>query len=593
MNRKKSTDWQICRKLLQLARPFWLHIGGMFVLSLLATPLSLLSPLPLKIGVDSLLSGRPAPGWFTSMFFLGNAPSTARLLFSVAALVVIIAVVGQIQEIASLFLSTFTSQRLMLRFRTLLFHNAQRLSLAYHDSKGTSDSTYRIQYDASAIDGIATEGVFPFLTSLITLIAMISVTMRLDFQLALVGLAVAPAMLICAHFNRRRMRGHWREWKVLESSALSVLQEALGAIRVVKAFGQEDHEERRFVDRAQQGMKVRLKITVNQSVYSFMIATITAVGTAAVLWVGFSHVRAGVLTLGNLLLVMAYLTRLYEPIRSIGKRSANLQNQLASAERALALLDQSRDVPDRPHARRLERATGRISFHDVSFGYESSRQVLRNLNFEVSPGARVGIAGRTGAGKTTLLSLLTRFYDPVDGQILLDGVDLRDYKLNDLRGQFAIVLQEPVLFSTTIGENIAYACPGAPQERIIAAAKAANAHDFITALPEGYDTLVGERGMRLSGGERQRISLARAFLKDAPILMLDEPTSSVDVKTEAAILEAMERLMKGRTTFMIAHRLSTLEKCDLRLEIEHGEVVVQEAGAGGMPGLMHTGSQPS
>ena len=269
---------------------------------------------------------------------------------------------------------------------------------------------------------------------------------------------------------------------------------------------------------------------------------------------------------------MSYLAQLYAPLKTISKSAATLQSSLASAERAFALLDEAPDVVERPNAGRLLRASGAVAFHNVSFAYNGGAPVLHDVSFDIRPGTRVGIMGMTGAGKTTLVSLLTRFYDPTAGQILLDGVDLRDYKLADLRNQFAIVLQEPVLFSTSIAENIAYARPDASEEEIIEAAKAANAHEFIVSLPQGYETLVGERGMRLSGGERQRISLARAFLKDAPILILDEPTSSVDMKTEAAIMEAMERLMQGRTAFIIAHRLSTLTNCDVLLKIENGRL---------------------
>jgi ATP-binding cassette subfamily B protein len=269
---------------------------------------------------------------------------------------------------------------------------------------------------------------------------------------------------------------------------------------------------------------------------------------------------------------MAYLSQLYDPLRTIGKTSSSLQGYLTSAERAFALLDQAPDVEERPDARPLPRALGAIAFRNVYFAYEQGHTVLREVSFDVPAGARVGIAGRTGAGKTTILSLLTRFYDPDSGQILLDGEDLRDYKVADLRNQFAIVLQEPVLFSTSIAENIAYARPDASHEEIVHAARLADAHDFITRLPNGYQTRVGERGMRLSGGERQRISLARAFLKDAPILLLDEPTSSVDLRTESTIIDAMQRLMRGRTTFIIAHRLSTLSDCDIRLEVEDGRL---------------------
>ena len=303
-----------------------------------------------------------------------------------------------------------------------------------------------------------------------------------------------------------------------------------------------------------------------------VIRLTTVVGTAAVLWIGVTHVREGTLTLGGLLLVLGYLALLYDPLRTISRKAGALQSHLASAERAFALLDQQPDVADRPGARPIVRAAGALTFRGVSFGYDAGRPVLRDLSFAVEPGTRLGIVGTTGAGKTTLLNLLMRFYDPVGGQVLLDGFDLRGYRLADLRDQFALVLQDAVLFSASVAENIAYARPGACREEIASAARAASAHDFITRLPDGYDTLVGERGMRLSGGERQRIALARAFLKDAPILLLDEPTSAVDGSTEADILEAMERLMRGRTSILITHRHTPLSACDAVLVIEEGRV---------------------
>jgi ATP-binding cassette, subfamily B, bacterial len=284
-------------------------------------------------------------------------------------------------------------------------------------------------------------------------------------------------------------------------------------------------------------------------------------------------VREGSLTLGQLLMVLGYLGQLYEPLKTIGRKAAGLQSYLASAERVFALLDERPDVPERPQARPLRRAAGAVAFQNVGFAYDADHPVLHDVSFEVRPGARVAIGGTTGAGKSTLVSLLTRFYDPTAGTILLDGVDLRDYRLADLRDQFAIVLQEPLLFATSIAENIAYGRPGSSDLDIVQAARAAGAHDFIARLPRGYATPVGERGMQLSGGERQRIALARAFLKDAPLLILDEPTSSVDVKTEATILEAMGRLMRGRTAFLITHRASALAICDVRVHLELGRLV--------------------
>jgi ATP-binding cassette subfamily B protein len=432
---------------------------------------------------------------------------------------------------------------------------------------------YRIQYDTAAIQYIAIDGVIPFITSSIMLISMLYVILQIDWQLGLVALAISPILFWITRLYRRNLRQQSRQVKRIESRALSVVQEVLTSLRVVKAFGQEDREQERFVLRSEEGLRARVRYSLAEGGLGLLLGLTTAIGTAAVLYIGIVHVQQGALSLGGLLLVMGYLSQLYSPLRTISRKIARLQTHLASAERAFALLDEAPDVVERPDALSVAQAIGALVFENISFSYDGVQPVLRAVSFEVAPGTRVGLAGRTGAGKTTLVSLLTRFYDPSAGRILLDGVDLRDYRVADLRDQFAIVLQDPVLFSTSIAENIAYARPGASHEEIVQAAKAANAHEFITDLSQGYDTPVGERGMMLSGGERQRIALARAFLKDAPILIMDEPTSSVDMQTESGIMEAMERLMRGRTTFMIAHRLTTLESCDVLFVIEDGQLV--------------------
>ncbi len=553
-------------------RPYRLQVAGLLALSFLSPPLALLTPLPLKLVVDNIIGSRPLPAFLRFLMPGGTAHTEAGLLL-VVALVVVVGVLSQLREFVSALLTAYTSEKLLRGFRAKLFRHAQRLSLSYHDTRGTADSTYRIQYDATALQNIVVDGALPFATSTFTLVAMLGVMARINWKLSLVGIAISPLIFAASRGNRRQMRKQSREVRRLESSALSVVQDVLGAARVVKAFGQEEREAGRFVSRSNEGMRARLRLAWLEGGFGMLVALITAVGLAAVLYLGVSDIQAGRLSLGNLLLVMGYLAQLYAPLKTLSRKSASLQSHLAGAERAFALLDEPPDVVERPNARPLTRASGSMAFRDVSFAYNPERPVLRHISFEIAAGTCLGVAGTTGAGKTTLINLLTRFYDPSSGTVWLDGMDARDYKLADFRNQFGIVLQESVLFSASIAENIAYGNPSASPSQIIAAARAANAHEFISRLPRAYETLVGERGLCLSGGERQRVALARAFLKDAPILILDEPTSSVDTKTEEAIIEAMERLMQGRTTFIIAHRLSTLRHCNLILRLEHGQVL--------------------
>jgi ATP-binding cassette subfamily B protein len=490
-----------------------------------------------------------------------------------AGLLVCIVFLTHLQALGSYVLRTHTGEWLTLHFRALLFRHVQRLAFAFHDARGTADTIYRIQYDAPSIQWLTIHGAIPLLTSAITLLSMLYVTACLDWQLALVAMSIIPFLMAIPKIYDYRMRGQYTSVKELESSSLGIVHEVLTALRVVKAFGREDHEQERFVAQSTAGMGARIRLAFAESAFGLLSNVITAIGTALVLYIGVRSVLVSRLTLGELLMVIAYLTQLYGPLNAIGDKIIGLQTYVASIKRAFELLDEVPDVAERPQARPLKRAAGAIEFCGVDFAYDRKNLVLDGVSFAIEAGTRLGIAGRTGAGKSTLMSLLMRFYDPSAGQILLDGVDLRDYKLAELRNQFAIVMQDPVLFSTSIAENIAYGRPGASFQDLVTAAKVANAHDFIVALPDGYDTLVGERGLRLSGGERQRIALARAFLKDAPILILDEPTSAIDVATEALIMEAMQRVMAGRTTLMIAHRLSTLEVCDARLVIEHGHLV--------------------
>lgn len=567
-----QSDIALLGRLVAEVRPYKWHLVVIFVLSLLATPVALLMPLPLKLVVDSVLGSEPLPQVLQPFVPSAWTSSPTALLIFSAAMMLSVALLGELRGFLETMLRTYTAEKLTLDFRTRLFSHVQRLSLLYHDLLGTGDSAYRIQYDTNAVQYIAINGIIPFFTSLVTLVAMLFVITKLDPQIALVALAISPVLFFIARSYRSRLRHQSRKLRKIESQAFSVIPEVLGALRVVKAFGQEDREKDRFQRHLNRGLFARLRLTAAEGALGILLVLTTTGGTALVLYIGVRHVQAGTLTLGGLLLVMAYLSQLYAPLQTISRKFASVQSHLARAERAYALLDEPVEVRERPGARSLVRARGDIEFDDVTFSYDGAAPVLSNVDFRVESGTIVGLAGRTGAGKTTLMSLLMRFYDPSSGVIRLDGVDLRDLKLASLRDQFAIVLQDPILFSTSISDNIAYARPGVSRDAIEDAARAANVHDFIMSLPEGYDTRVGERGMRLSGGERQRVAIARAFLKDAPILVLDEPTSSVDMRTEAAIFEAMQRLMVGRTTFMIAHRLTTLRDCHMLLLVENRRV---------------------
>jgi ATP-binding cassette, subfamily B, bacterial len=571
---RRQSNVRLYHRLLLEARQFWLHIAVLFALGLLSTPVTLLGPLPLKLAVDSVLGPHELPGWLASLLPAGTKRSDVMVIAAVAALAILLALAKQLLELGSTILLSYTGEQLVLAFRAKLFRHLQRLSLSYHDAAGTATATFRMQYDAPAIHWIMIDALIPLLSSLLTLIAMVVVMAGVDWSLAFVSMTIVPVLYVLSQFYNRRLKLQWREVKNVESSTMSVIEEVLSSVRVVKAFAQEEREQQRYLDRARRNLREQVKLTLTGGSFGLIVGLVLATGTALVLFLGVRQVQAGRITLGDLILVMSYLALLYTPLQTVSRTAASLQGSLVSAERVFEILDQTPEVVEKPHARPLARARGQVEFEAVSFAYRAERQALREVSFAAPPGAQVGITGMTGAGKSTLVSLLLRFYDPSAGRILLDGVDLRDYRLHDMRNQFAVMLQEPLLFSASVADNIAYARPEASESEIIAAAQLANAHDFIRVLPRGYRTPLGPRGAQLSGGERQRLSLARAFLKDAPILILDEPTSSVDGQTEAGILKGIKRLMEGRTTFMITHRLMTLEKSDILLLLERGRLQV-------------------
>ncbi|HSM87800.1 MAG TPA: ABC transporter ATP-binding protein [Candidatus Limnocylindrales bacterium] len=562
------------RLLLRLARPYWPHLTGIFFLSLLGAPIALLLAFPLKIAVDNVLGGQPLPHVLQAMLPAWAYGSRSANLLLAVGLLLALSLITNMQAFAAWLLQTYTGEKLVLDFRTQLFWHVQRMDLLFHDTRGTNEVAYRIQNDAPAVQYIFLQGVMPLVSSVLSFVALLYVTLRLDWVLAVVAVSVSPVLLLLARKSSRRARIGWDGIKKLDSSAMLVLYEALSSIRVVKAFGREQFEDQRFKLRSRHRMEEQVKVASMQAMFHVLITTTIAVGSAVALWVGVQHVQSGVLTLGDLLLVMAYMTQLYDPLRTISGKLPELQSWMVSIHRALALMEEAPEVSDPHTAIALDRAAGNIQFTDVTFDYPSSGRALDRVSFAVPAGTRVGIIGPSGSGKSTLVNLLTRFYDPVSGHIELDGCDLRRYRLADLRRQFSIILQEPVVFSATVAENIAYGRNDASREEIMESARAARAHDFIMALPDGYDTRIGDAGCRLSGGQRQRLAIARAYLKDAPVLIFDEPTSAVDIHTEQEIMLATEQLVRGRTTFVIAHRLSTVKDCDLILVLKRGRVAI-------------------
>ena len=536
--------------------------------------LDLLKPWPMKVLVDHGLDAHPlSPGLAAAAAMLPGAASREGLIaWSIGATVLLFLAAWAIGVAASYANISF-GQRIVYDVASDLFSHLQRLSLRFHHRQSVGDSIRRVTTDCGCVSVIVKDAVLPFVAALVSFAAMCYVMWQMEPRLTLVSLAVAPWLVFVLRRYMTPMLERSYEQQEAEGRIYEVLERSLTALPVVQAFGREpacDHEFRRAtgtaVDTALQAALVGLK-------FKILTGLGTALGTAAIIWFGSQSVLAGRLTVGGILVFLAYLAALYGPLETLMYAPSTTQGAAGSARRVLEIFDTDREVDDRPHARPLVRPAGHIRFEHVTFGYEPGRPMLHDIDLEIAPGQTVAIIGPTGAGKTTLASLVARFHDPWDGRVTIDGIDLRDCQLKSLRSQVAVVLQEPFLFPVSIAENIAYARPHASRAEIEAAARAANAHAFIERLPQGYDTIVGERGATLSGGERQRLSVARAILKDAPILILDEPTSAIDTVTEASLLEAIERLMQGRTTIIIAHRMSTIASADWIVALEHGRIV--------------------
>ena len=557
------------RRSLSYLRPYWKTALVSAVIIVIAGLVSLLAPWPMQIMVDNVLGQEPVSP------VLASLPSDrVRLMIVVVLAGLAIALLGDLIGIIESYVNTKLDLGMARDFRADLFLHAQRLSLAYHDHRRSGMVIYAINFQADAVAGVIM--VIPGLAqSAITLVGMFWITFKLDHTLALLSLIVVPFLYASVGFYVKHIQQRLMDVKNMEGETLSIIHESMSMLRVIVAFGRELYEHGRFREQSGRAVDARVKLTVRQTFFGLVVGMITAVGTALVLGFGAYHAINGQLTTGQLLVVLAYVASIYKPLEAISHTVGSLQDQFANLRIAFSLLDTQPDIQDAPGALALGRSKGALRFENVSFSYEERPGTLRDVSFDAPAGTIVALVGPTGAGKTTLMSLIPRFYDPSHGRILLDGRDTKTVTLASLREQVSIVLQEPLLFSGSIAENIRYGRLDATQAEIVEAAKNANANDFIERLPEKYNTQIGERGAQLSGGERQRIAVARAFLKDAPILILDEPTSSIDSKTEAVILDALDRLMVGRTTFIVAHRLSTIRNAEKILVINQGELVEQ------------------
>jgi ATP-binding cassette subfamily B protein len=555
-------------RLLGYVKPHWRGLLVLLATMLANIGLELLRPWPLKLLVDNVLGDHPTPdllGW------LPGAEGRHGLLLWVVAGTLAIFLLGTVTHMIYTYSSLRLGQKVTWSLAADLFAHLQRLSVLFHRRRPVGDLISRVTGDAWCVNTLVTDALVPAVQSLIMLVAMFVVMWNLQPLLTLLALGVAPFFLVVVKVLGGPLKNRSREQRDLEGNMMSVVEQSLSATPAVQAFTREEHDVRRFRSSADRTTVAYIRTTVAGLWFELFAGLVTAVGTAAIIYVGAELALRGKLTTGTIIVFLAYLTALYDPLDAIAQTAPTIQGAAAEADRVSEILETEPAIRDRPHAREAK-VTGPIRYEDVTFGYDPGRPVLHDVTFEARPGEVVAIVGPTGAGKTTLMNLLIRFFDPWSGRITIDGVDLRDMRHRSLRSQIAIVLQDPFIFPLSIADNIAYGRPEASNAEIEAAARAAGAHEFVVRLPEGYDAVVGERGATLSGGEQQRLSIARAFLKDSPVLILDEPTSALDARTETELLDALDRLMSGRISFVIAHRLSTIRRATRILVLDRGRI---------------------
>jgi ABC-type multidrug transport system fused ATPase/permease subunit len=561
---------------LDLIRPYrgWLTI--IFLAMLVETAMSLAGPWPLKIVIDSVVGHHPMPHWIVSLLGPGIADHKMGLAAAAAVGLVLIAVLESAASYVDNYYTESVGQYVANDLRMRMYHHLDRLSLGYYDKQQTGNLLSTITTDITTIQNFASGATLGILIDLLTIVGMLGLMFWLNFDFALIAVGVTPFLLLFVMRFKKAVKKATHEVRRRQSDIVAVVQEGLESMRVVKAYGREQLEEEHLKDASQAAVDAALKARRIKSVLSPVVTVVVSFCTAFVLYRGASLILREAMTIGALTVFLSYLNKFFKPVQDLAKMTNSIAQAAVGVERVQTILAADEMILERPDARDPGTVKGEITFDKVAFSYKPDSPVLKEITFTIKPGQLVGFVGATGGGKSTVASLIPRFYDATGGRILIDGVDVRDYKLKPLRNQIGCVLQDTVLFAGTIADNIAYGRPGSTREEVVAAAKLANADEFIAKMSKGYDSEVGERGMTLSGGQRQRLGIARAIIRNSPILILDEPTAALDTESEKVVMEALERLMKGRTAIAIAHRLSTIRDADKIIVFKDG--VVHEQG---------------
>ena len=565
-------------RITDLLYPHWATLTLAFIAVVGESITDLLEPWPLKIVFDYVFGSKHMPEWLAGVVSWLGTDKLSILNFAVLA-VIAIAILGAVSSYVEKYLTTSVGQWVMHDLRRVLYSHIQRLSLSYHDQKRTGDLISRVTSDIDAVQSLISNVMLGVLVNVLTLVGMVLVMFYLNWQFTLIALLVAPGLFLVVYHYTHRIKKASRAMRRKEGEVVSVLEEMLSSIRVVKAFAREDYEQRRFEQESRESVEAALLARNVKAKLPPIVEIIVACGTCLVLWYGARLVLTGGLTSGELLVFLLYLGKMYKPMRELSKMTDTISKASVGWERIREVLENETQVRDLPGAKPAPRFKGKIEFDHVQFSYDSNQPVIRDLSLKIEPGQLAALVGPTGAGKTTIVSLLPRFYDISSGEIRIDGTDIRRFKIKSLRQQISFVLQESLLFRAPVWQNIAYGKPEAGRDEIIRAAKLAYADEFIEQMPDGYDTMIGERGVTLSGGQRQRIAIARAIIRDAPILILDEPSSGLDAAAEKVVFDALENLMAGRTSIVIAHRLATVRRADVIFVIDEGTVAEQGSHA--------------